>query len=99
VIPEIVHQPGEALILDWGKLRDVVDPNTGKKRCLWAFVGVLGFSRYMMVRLVWSNETQVTLQALILHIKPVLWYPTPNKGKSHEKALSAAQFSSISGSI
>ena len=28
----------------------VVDPETGKRKALWAFVGVLGFSRYMMVR-------------------------------------------------
>lgn len=64
VVPEIVHRPGEALILDWGKLRDVVDPVTKKKRILWAFVGVLGFSRYMMVRLVWSNETKLTLSTI-----------------------------------
>jgi hypothetical protein len=64
VVPEIIHQPGEALLLDWGKLRDVIDPATGKKKILWAFVGVLGFSRYMMVRLVWSNETKLTLQTL-----------------------------------
>ena len=64
VVPEIIHRPGEALILDWGKLRDVVDPLTGKKRTLWAFVGVLGFSRYMMVRLVWSNETRLTLTTI-----------------------------------
>lgn len=62
VIPEIVHQPGEALILDWGKLRDVeID---GKKRTLWAFVGVLGFSRYRMVRLVWSNDLATTMTAI-----------------------------------
>jgi len=64
VVPEIIHQPGEALLLDWGKLRDVMDPITGKKRTLWAFVGVLGFSRYMMVRLVWSNETKLTLTTI-----------------------------------
>lgn len=64
VVPEIIHRLGEALLLDWGKLRDVIDPDTGKKRTLWAFVGVLGCSRYMMVRLVWSNETKVTLQAI-----------------------------------
>lgn len=64
VVPEIVHSPGEALLLDWGKLRDVLDPQTGKKRTLWAFVGVLGFSRYMMVRLVWSNDLKSTLEAL-----------------------------------
>lgn len=64
VVPEIVHEPGEALLLDWGKLRDVIDPETGKRRALWAFVGILGFSRYMMVRLVWSNELQTTLDAI-----------------------------------
>jgi transposase len=62
VVPEIVHQPGEALILDWGKLRDVVVD--GKKRVLWAFVGVLGYSRFMMVRLVWSNDVATTLAAI-----------------------------------
>ncbi len=64
VVPEIRHRPGEALILDWGKLRDVVDPVTGKKRALWAFVGVLGYSRYLMVRLVWTNDTKTTLHAI-----------------------------------
>ena len=64
VIPEIVHGPGECLQLDWGKLRDVVDPETGKKKPLWAFVGVLGFSRYTMVRLVWSNDIGSTLDAI-----------------------------------
>jgi hypothetical protein len=62
--PPIVHQPGEALLLDWGKLRDVVDPATGERRTLWAFVGVMGFSRYMMVRLVWTNSVAVTFDAI-----------------------------------
>lgn len=60
----IVHQPGEALILDWGKLRDVVDPETGELRTLWAFVGVLGFSRYLMIRLVWTNSVPVTCDSI-----------------------------------
>ena len=64
VVPEIVHAPGEALILDWGKLRDVIDPVTGKKRTLWMFVGVLGFSRYLMARLVWRMDGTTTLEAL-----------------------------------
>ena len=38
--PEIIHEPGEALLLDWGKFCDVEE--NGKKRTLWAFVGVLG---------------------------------------------------------
>ena len=64
VVPEMIHEPGEVLQLDWGKLRDVIDPVTGKKRTLWAFVGVLGFSRYMMVKLVWDNKTETTLTAI-----------------------------------
>ena len=64
VVAEIVHQPGEALILDWGKLRTVVDPETGKKRTLWMFAGVLGFSRYLMIRLVWHIDVETTLAAL-----------------------------------
>lgn len=64
VVPEIVHQPGESLILDWGKLCDVIDPDTGKKRTLWFLVGVMGFSRYMMTRLVWGNSVEETLDAL-----------------------------------
>jgi len=64
VVPEIIHAPGESLILDWGKLRDVIDPDTGKKRTLWFLVGVMGHSRYMMVRPVWDNKLETTLHAL-----------------------------------
>lgn len=31
VVGEIIHMPGEALLLDWGKLRDVTDPKTRNK--------------------------------------------------------------------
>lgn len=64
VVAEIRHKPGEALLLDWGKLCDVTDPQTGKKRPLWVFAGILGFSRYLMVRLVWTNDTVTTLKAI-----------------------------------
>jgi transposase len=64
VVPEIVHRPGEALILDWGKLRGVVDPVTARSRTLWMFVGVLGFSRYLMARLVCTMDAGTTLAAL-----------------------------------
>lgn len=60
----IIHTPGEALILDWGKIKDVLDKTTGEVRTLWAFVGVMGFSRYMMVRLVWTNSVDVTMDAI-----------------------------------
>jgi len=64
VVPEIIHRPGEALILDWGKLRDYLDPETGKKKTVWAFVGTLGFSRFMMVRLVKTNDLITTIEAI-----------------------------------
>jgi transposase len=64
VVPEIRHQPGEALLLDWGKLREVLDPVTGRKQPLWMFVGVLGFSRYLLVRLVWTMDGVTTLRSI-----------------------------------
>jgi transposase len=64
VIPEIVHEPGETLIVDWGKLCDAPDPMTGKKRAVWAFAGVLGYSRCRVVRLVWTMDVETTLGVL-----------------------------------
>ena len=49
VVPEILHAPGEALLIDWGYLWMVEED--GRRRKLWAFLGVLGYSRYMVVRL------------------------------------------------
>ncbi len=64
ITSEIIHEPAEALILDWGKLKDIIDPETGKKRTVWFLVGIMGFSRYMMTRLVWDNKTETTLRAI-----------------------------------
>jgi transposase len=64
VVPEIVHAPGEALLVDWGKVASVIDPKSGKRRTVWAFVGVLGYSRYRMVRLVMTQDTATTLAQL-----------------------------------
>jgi len=64
VVPEIIHKPGEAMLLDWGHLCTATCPKSGKKRKVWAFVGVLGYSRLMCVRLVWSMSTSVTLDVL-----------------------------------
>ena len=64
VVPEIIHAPGESLLLDWGKLCDVIDPVTGVKRTIWFLSGIMGHSRYMLVRLVWDNKLSTTLNAL-----------------------------------
>lgn len=64
VVPEIVHLPGDALILDWGKLLTVLDPASGVKKTLWVLVGVMGFSRYLVARLVWRADIATTLAAV-----------------------------------
>ncbi|MHB0996469.1 MAG: IS21 family transposase [Elusimicrobiales bacterium] len=64
VIPEIAHDAGEALILDWGKLRRVPDPVSGRDRIVWAFIGVMGYSRRRLVRLVWRMDAETTLRAV-----------------------------------
>lgn len=64
VVPEIVHRPGDALILDWGKLCTAIDPASGVKRTLWVLIAVLGFSRYLCARLVWRNDVATTLAAI-----------------------------------
>jgi transposase len=64
VVPEIVHAPGEALLLDWGHLCTIKDSETGQNRMVWAFAGILGYSRMLAVRLVWTNSVVVTLEAL-----------------------------------
>jgi hypothetical protein len=64
LVAPIVHAPGEALILDWGKIKNIVDKRTGEIKTLWAFVGVMGFSRYMSIRLVWTNSVEVTMDAI-----------------------------------
>ena len=62
MVPEIVHYPGDALILDWGKLCTVREG--ARARVLWVLVAVLGFSRYLMARCVWSNDVATTLAAI-----------------------------------
>jgi hypothetical protein len=62
VIPEIVHEPGEALLIDWGHLWNI--ERDGIRTKLWAFVAVLGYSRYMVVRLMTICDSQQTLSNL-----------------------------------
>jgi hypothetical protein len=62
VVPEIISAPGEVLQLDWGKLLDYKDSKTGKKKTVWFLIGVMGFSRYISVRLVESFTTETTLE-------------------------------------
>jgi hypothetical protein len=62
---EIIHEPGECLQLDWGKLFDVIDPKTQKKKTVWIFIGTLGHSRYEMARVVERLDYKTTINALM----------------------------------
>lgn len=61
---ELVHAPGECLQVDWAKLVDVVDPVTKKKKTISVFIGVLGHSRYQMVRVVEKLDFSTTIAML-----------------------------------
>lgn len=61
---EIIHSAGECLQVDWAKLCDVIDKTTGKKKTISVFIGVLGFSRYQMVRVVESLNFSTTIEVL-----------------------------------
>lgn len=64
-VPEIIHAPGECLQVDWGKLTDIIDPITGKKKTIQVFIGTLGHSRYRMARVVESGDYKTTIEILM----------------------------------
>lgn len=61
---ELVHAAGECLQVDWAKLTDVIDPITKKKKTISVFIGVLGHSRYQMVRVVEKLDFSTTIAML-----------------------------------
>ncbi len=62
VVPEIVHEPGEALLVDLGYLWTVEEG--GRRKKLWVFVGVLGYSRYLVAQVMSCCDLEHTLEAL-----------------------------------
>lgn len=62
---ELIHAPGECLQVDWGKLFDVIDPITNKKKTIWIFIGVLGHSRYEMARVVEKLDFATTMEIIM----------------------------------
>jgi transposase len=64
-VMELIHAPAECLQVDWGKLFDVVDPVTSKKKTIWIFIGILGHSRYEMARAVENLNFETTMEILI----------------------------------
>lgn len=64
-VMELIHTPGECLQVDWGKLFDVIDPITKKKKTIWIFIGILGHSRYEMARVVEKLNFETTMEILM----------------------------------
>lgn len=62
VVPEIVHAPAEALLIDWAYLWKI--ERDGRKEKLWAFIAILGYSRFMVVRLMTRCDTERTLAVM-----------------------------------
>jgi transposase len=55
--------PGQEAQLDFGYLGTWIDPSSGKRQRLWAFVMVLSFSRHMFVRIVTKMDQKAWVQA------------------------------------
>lgn len=64
-VMELIHAPGECLQVDWGKLFDVIDSRTGKKKTIWIFIGILGHSRYEMARVMERCDFESTMHVLM----------------------------------
>lgn len=54
--------PGEIAQVDFGYIGKLWDPQTGRLRKTWAFVMVLGYSRHMVVRLVFDQKVETWLR-------------------------------------
>ncbi len=59
-------EPGEVAQVDFGEVGRLFDPETQRLRRAWAFVMVLGFSRHMVVRVVFDQKVTTWLR---LHVE------------------------------
>ena len=59
-------EPGEVAQVDFGEVGRLFDPETQRLRRAWAFVMVLGFSRQMVVRVVFDQKLTTWLR---LHVE------------------------------
>ena len=58
--------PGEVAQVDFGHVGKLLDPSTNRLRDAWCFVMVLGYSRQMVVRVVFNQKIETWLQ---LHVE------------------------------
>jgi transposase len=56
--------PGQEAQLDFGQMGMMLDPDTGKRRKLWALVVTLSFSRYQFVWATFSQTTEALCEGL-----------------------------------
>ncbi len=54
--------PGEVVQVDFGHVGKLLDPSTHTLRKAWAFVAVLGYSRYTWARIVFDQRVETWLQ-------------------------------------
>jgi transposase len=50
--------PGLQTQIDYGKMGLLYDPDSGRKRVVYAFIGTLSWSRYKYVEFVWGQDQQ-----------------------------------------
>lgn len=56
--------PGELAEVDFGRLGKIYDPETGRKRFVWALLVTLGFSRHQYVHVTFSQKLDVVIDGL-----------------------------------
>ena len=56
--------PGELAEVDFGRLGKLYDPETGRKRYVWALLVTLGFSRHQYVHVTFSQKLDVVIDGL-----------------------------------
>jgi transposase len=54
-------EPGGELQVDFGKMGFLVDPETGKRRLVWALIFTAGYSRHCFVWLTYRQTTQAVI--------------------------------------
>ncbi|MBK9038945.1 MAG: transposase family protein [Bdellovibrionales bacterium] len=94
--------------VDWAKALDVIDQD-GRKRTIWAFIGILGHSRYTMVRVMDKCDFVTTVKAIQSMLFEVGGVPRKitsdnpkvfvNRASEHEPILNAGyeRFASHTG--
>ncbi|MHB8931079.1 MAG: hypothetical protein ACYC5R_10840 [Melioribacteraceae bacterium] len=52
------YAPGNQIQIDYAKVGTVIDPLSGKRKTVYAFIGTLSYSRHKYVEFVYSQNQQ-----------------------------------------